>query len=292
MIGIMNTSSNRLQEQPVRVVVRLVAEQAVDDGQQLSGDDNEGLFGGFPLTDFPVVEGSQVRVVLQGRYGSHVQGLAEMFGTLTAHAGRSQRFAARLGQDREKAEIGHQVAGGGEAGDLTDLGQKNGGGLGADPRNGGQSVGRRRTVSRRRQGVSDRLVQIIEGRLEPGHLPEQGGQDLAPGGFGLAGVDRRLGGPDQGLGLIPVEIVPLERPGDLLDCPWGKGGQIGGGGVAHEHLPHDLGDSQDLRKNELQEGGGLTTVGFDVVGIGGAQADQVSKPLALVVRDITASGFS
>ena len=34
------------------------------------------------------------------------------------------------------------MAGGGEAGDFPDLGQENGGGLGDDPRNGGQPVRR------------------------------------------------------------------------------------------------------------------------------------------------------
>lgn len=85
------------------------------------------------------------------------------------------------------------------------------------------------------------------------------GQALAAGGFGFAGVDRRSGGLDQSFGLAPIEGVPLERPGDLFDRPRRECGQIGGGGVAHEHLPHDLGervldDRQGFGEEELQEG--------------------------------------
>ena len=49
------------------VVVGLVSEQAVDEGQQFSGDDNEGLFGSFPLTDFPMVEGPAIPGCASGR---------------------------------------------------------------------------------------------------------------------------------------------------------------------------------------------------------------------------------
>jgi hypothetical protein len=74
-------------------------------------------------------------------------------------------------------------------------------------------------------------------------------------------------------------------------------GQIGRGGILLQDRAHGLSegvfdDRADFGKDQLQQSGRLTAVGLQIVEVSVAKTHQIAQPLDLIVRDITASGFS
>jgi len=192
--------------------------------------DGDGLVVGV-LGDHATVEGAHGRVKAHGRQGGHPQVAAHQVVAAPAHdvAARPARLAVAIDAaahlDGERAEVGDELAGGVEAVDVEDEGGEDGGGDGADARDGVEVIGLRQAAI----GPNQQVFQAFLPGVAIAELSDLIAQQFLGGRPGQRG-DRGACVSEQRGDVLVGEV------GDGGEIVFGRGGEELGGGVAMDEF--------------------------------------------------------
>lgn len=248
----------------------------VDGDEQLPDGGHQGDLGKFAPRAEPLVVGPEPGILAHGGEGWHPEGRSQGGVPDGGEAGASGRVFAGLARGGDHAHVGGERPGIAELGGIAQLGDEAGGGLGADPVDGGQQ-GADLVVAQQALDVAREGAQAAAQQVEV----FAGVADLDPVGLAMVAPDGDLGGLDElpGQG-VPDRVAPVVaeagEPGDRDALKRRRGGvvvQDGRGELAVE--PPDV--ARELREAEVHEPVELAHAVAEVLDQALPQPDQLAQ---------------
>lgn len=289
--------SDRSETEASWLVSSLITEQAVDSGEEFSCDNDESLFGSFPLTDFSIINRLHFPVMLERSDSSHVEGFSKVFGSPGRDSRSAEFFSTRFSDLWKEPEVSDEMISGLEPRDVSDFRDEDSSCFGSDAWNRSDEIELGWALAGRIEILGDDFVEVFDGCFKIHNLFNERSNDSSSSLLCFSGVDGFFGDFNKFFGFLPVEVIALERASDFFQGSGVNSGNVFCSGIASEYFTCDFSEGifenlQEFWKDDLQKRMCLPLIILEIGNETVTCSDQVSESLDQIIGNIAGSSFA